>query len=58
MEYIEPKDSTRNLLKELGIEVDSSRKRGYERMLVKDGEDLGYYSADNAHAVFINKKIV
>jgi len=52
-DYIEPEDSTRNLLLKQGITYDKSSKKGRCYMLVKDGIELGYFSADSAHEKFI-----
>lgn len=54
--YIEPKDSIRNLLLEKGIIVDTSRKTSNCIMLVKDGVDIGYFTAGSAYKKFIENK--
>lgn len=54
--YIEPEDSTRNLLLKMGISYDKSTKKGNCYMLVKDGIELGYYNADAAHKKFIKNE--
>jgi hypothetical protein len=54
--FKESKNSTKNLLRKKGILVDSKRKRGIKTMLTKDGVDLGYYDADEAHDKFLKNK--
>lgn len=56
-EFIEKPDSTRNLLKKIGITLCTKpeSKSGNRRMLIKNGKKIGFYSADKAHEIFIKK---
>lgn len=56
-QWIESEDSTKNLLLKIGIVVDTTRKQGTAYMLVKDGVDIGYHSATNAHKKYIEKVV-
>lgn len=47
-------NSTKNLLLNIGITIDKSRRDGDAYMLQKDGEDIGYFTASQAHERFID----
>ena len=57
MKHIESENSTKNLLLKKGIIVDTKRQSGYQYMLTKDGKDLGWFNANEAHAKFIDNCI-
>lgn len=51
--FIPSEKSTKNLLLKIGITLDKSRRDGDAYMLQKDGKDIGYFTASQAHERFI-----
>ena len=49
-------NSTKNLLLNIGITIDKTRRDGDAYMLQKAGEDLGFYTATQAHEKFIKEQ--
>lgn len=52
--FIQSKESTKNLLLEIGITIDKSMRDGDAYMLKKNGVNIGYFTANQAHEIFID----
>lgn len=51
--FIPSENSTKNLLLNIGITIDKTRRDGDAYMLQKNGKDLGFFTATQAHEKFI-----
>ncbi len=52
--FIQSKNSTKNLLLNIGIIIDKTRRDGDAYMLQKNGKDLCFFTATQAPEIFID----
>lgn len=54
-QYFRPEPTLSELLDQIGIKVDCSKKVGNGCLLTKNGKKLGYFTASQAHDRFIKR---